>query len=960
MTRPIPFRLHLLTLAVGLACSPLVMAQSATDPVNKKESETAAAAAAPASAASAAAPATPPVQRVEITGTRASLIKSLSAKKEAATVQDTISAIELGRFPDDNVADSLSHITGVSITRTAGGEGQKVSIRGLGPGYSITTFNNRILGTDGAGRDFAFDVLPSDIINGADVIKGAQAQIVEGSIGGLINLRSASPFDNPGEHGMFRLEGDRNLMSKLNGAKVSATWSNTFADERVGVLFGAVLARRKDRTDTAGNDGGWTRNPVIDDESWSWGNVWGGGSDEESGRQFMDFNGNGVFDADEQGIIAPGQFRYGSIIEEKKRVALSGKVEFRPTDDLKVTVDGIWTRLDSPQVGYQMSFYPQYTEGRWSNVKIDNGIVTSMTLANPDPEQRLNPELLNKTEFRVVDTALYGINAEWAATADLTLKGDLYRSTSKRTSGGKDTYAVLRMNQPNTSTISLTGQAIPTILTQFDDGRTLDTGVFGPSDFNTHYFGLAGDDVKDGITGFNLDGIYSMGQGYLDALKFGVGYYNRRKARDLRDNVFNGGENYYSGDNAINVGDLGGHVLTSPFTLPDFMGGVGGTFPHTFVGFDMAGYIAALQGYNGKPRPSGGVYDYADGGPVWNPLNSYRVTEKTVNGYLQADLNGPGWFADVGLRLVRTQTTSQAWDAHIVNLVKYSDWNYAVTYGEPESLAQNASYTYALPSANFTWRPTDEWQLRFSLAKTMARPSVDQLAPTNTTQSVTWGEFTQIWSGNADLKPYSAVQGDISLEWYFTPKSIMNVALYKKKIRNQITTEWLTEQDIGVPGYLFNVMRPINGDYANVHGIEVGFQHLWESGFGVRGQYTRNWSTSYVGGLERPLENIAPSTASAGVLYEKDAWSMSLTADHTDGYVTAINVLGNGFNEQSSSITWLTAQVAYSINDNLQVSLEGRNLLDAKERYTVNGNPMLTSGYYRYGRAFTLGVSYRF
>src|SRR3546814_10524629 len=82
--------------------------------------------------------------------------------------------------------------------------GQKVSVRGLGPGYTLTTFNGRILATDGAGRDFAFDVLPADVISGADVIKGAQASLTEGAIGGLINLRSASPFDQRGQHGIVR------------------------------------------------------------------------------------------------------------------------------------------------------------------------------------------------------------------------------------------------------------------------------------------------------------------------------------------------------------------------------------------------------------------------------------------------------------------------------------------------------------------------------------------------------------------------------------------------------------------------------------------------------------------------------------------------------------------------------------------------------------------------------------
>src|SRR5690606_3730899 len=109
--------------------------------------------------------------------------RAVAPKRGAGTVRDSITGLERGKSPHDNVADSLSHITGVAISRTAGGEGQKVSVRGLGPEYTLTTFNGRILATDGAGRDFAYDVLPADVISGADVIKGAQASLSEGAIG---------------------------------------------------------------------------------------------------------------------------------------------------------------------------------------------------------------------------------------------------------------------------------------------------------------------------------------------------------------------------------------------------------------------------------------------------------------------------------------------------------------------------------------------------------------------------------------------------------------------------------------------------------------------------------------------------------------------------------------------------------------------------------------------------------
>ncbi len=894
------------------------------------------------------------LEAVSVTGVRSALARSTELKRDASVVQDSISALELGKFPDNNVADSLSHITGVSISRTAGGEGQKVSVRGLGPEYTLTTFNGRILATDGAGRDFAFDVLPADVISGADVIKGAQASLTEGAIGGLINLRSASPFDQKGQHGIVRLEGDRNQMSELNGRKLSATYSNTFANDTMGVLLGVVEAKRKDRTDVAGNDGGWTRNPDPNDPNW-YGNAWGGN---------IDLNGNGELDPNEYGLIAPGQFRVGSIMEDKKRRAYSGKFEWHPSDKVRIVLDGLKTRLDSPQVSYQQSYYPLFAPGRWSDITVQNGIVTGFTMDNPDPQMRLNPELLNQTEYRVVDTSLYGINGEWEATPDLTLTGDLYRSTSTRRSGGQDTYVVLRMNQPNTARITLGPNAVPNVDVKFDDGRDLANGLangqFTGSDFNTHYMELRGDNIEDRITGATVGGKLLVGHWGVDFLRFGVSRTEREKSRDLVNNTLSGGADYYSEDNAINVGDLGGSVISHTMTPPHFMSGVNSSFPHSFLAFDVPNYLAQLRAYNGHLRPDGTAYDYAKAAPAWNPLESYRVSEKTNAFYLQADMSGERWDGNVGVRLVKTDTSAQAWDAKILGITENGPFNYTAQYAAPTPIVENANYTFVLPSANFTWHFTDQLQLRAGAAKTMARPSVDKLAPTNTTASVSWGEFTQVYGGNVDLKPYSAAQADLSLEYYFAEQSIANVAVFYKRIKNQITTSWEPGQDIGVPGYLFNVMRPINGDYAKVKGLEVGFQHFWNNGFGVRAQYTRNLSNSWVDGEERPLEGIAPATYSLGVMYEKGKWSLGANADHTEGFVTAINVLGTGYNEQADAITWLTAHVSYAVNDMFSISLEGQNLLDKPQTYSINGNPLLSQGYYRYGRSLNLGVSLRF
>jgi iron complex outermembrane recepter protein len=338
------------------------------------------------------------------------------------------------------------------------------------------------------------------------------------------------------------------------------------------------------------------------------------------------------------------------------------------------------------------------------------------------------------------------------------------------------------------------------------------------------------------------------------------------------------------------------------------------------------------------------------------------VTEKTTTAFVQADLAGESWNADVGVRLVKTKTTSQAWDAKINEIIENGAFNYTAVYAAPSVVQQKSDYTFGLPSFNFTYLFTDTLQLRLGAAKTMARPSVDKLAPSSTTASISWGDFTQIFGGNAELKPYSARQADVSLEWYYAKDSALTLAVYQKNIKNQITNLWLSGQDIGAPGgHLFNVQRPINGDSAKARGVEIGLQHLFDNGFGVRAQYTRNQSHSWVNGTERPLEGIAPATASVGVLYERGPWSMSTTADYTDSFVTATNVLGAGWNETANSMTWVTAQLAYQVNKSLRLSIEGNNLTDAVQAPKLgNGTISLPNGYYRYGRSITLGASLKF
>ena len=140
------------------------------------------------------------LNEVVVTGIRADLEKALDTKEFAPVMLDSIDSTQLGRFPDADVADSLEHLPGITVSRTTGGEGQKITVQGLSSEYNIVTLDNRILASDDSGRDIAFDVLPAELITGADVLKSPEASAVEGSIGGTVNLHTASAFDHPGFH----------------------------------------------------------------------------------------------------------------------------------------------------------------------------------------------------------------------------------------------------------------------------------------------------------------------------------------------------------------------------------------------------------------------------------------------------------------------------------------------------------------------------------------------------------------------------------------------------------------------------------------------------------------------------------------------------------------------------------------------------------------------------------------
>jgi TonB-dependent receptor len=928
--------------------------------------------------------ATEPLQEVVVTGIRASLTKSLEEKQNAAVVQDSINALELGRFPDADVADSLRHVPGVSILRTTGGDGLYVAVRGLGQNYNIVTLNNRILATDDDGRALAFDVLPSDVISGADVLKSSQASALEGSIGGTVNMRTARPFDNPGLHAAARIEENYNDMSHFKGTKASAFISDTNQAATMGFLLGVVVSDLKTRSDAL------NYNTYDADLPGTWPPPAADGTPAPGGVP----------------VVAECCISFGSVIDDKKRQALSGTLEWRPSDQLHFALDGLYTRLNDPQVAYNQAYYPDFNydqngDPEWSNVTVKNGFVTSFT------GNTFTPEIVNQTVDRKVTTSLIGLNGSWQANSRFTLDADLYHSTANRPEGGQDAFVTAGLESPtpyNQNTINWTNNYghLPSITVTLPNGedfaQALAAGQLDNNHWTAHYTGLSGNSIHDKVTGATLDGTLKFDNSTLTQLRFGLAGTWRQKSRDDYDNDWTGGSSQYDwyttpvGANPFTFGSLGANVI-SITNFPNYMQGAGGKFPTTVAVFNVPNLLNALASLDGQPNlyPNAlnPTYDFNLTLPQFNAVNSYDVKEITTAGYIEASFAGSNWGGNAGLRLVHTSTTASTAVNEIESVTIANTSNPTdpaiVAYSDATPTTSKSSYTEALPSLNLVYRFKPELQMRFAASETITRPELNQLAPTRTDNSLN-RVYEVTYDGSPDLKPIRSYGADLTLEWYYQPQSAFTVSVFGKYIKDFITTKTENDVDLGVQGYfngsttpvpvLYTVFGPVNGDKAYVDGVEVAVQHLLANGFGVHAQYTHVWTRAWVDGqFVGELEQISPTSASVGLLYEKGKLSMNVNWDYDGPSISQTFTEIQGLSAYQSSYTWITAQASYEFLPGFKVYAEGKNLSNSIARTYLanrqdavysNGNTnggvssAVGQGYAAFGRTYTLGVSYQF
>jgi iron complex outermembrane recepter protein len=869
----------------------------------------------------------PVIDEVVVTGIRQSLTRSLDIKRDAANVVDAISAEDIGKFPDSNVAESLQHITGVAITRERGGEGQFITVRGLSEEFNMVTVNGRLLATDNAGREFSFDVLPSEIISGAEVYKSPLASIIEGSIGATVNLRSARPFDNEGFHSSFTVGGEYNDLPEDLGSHVSGLISNTFNDQ-FGALLSFSYSDREIRTDNLNND-------IL--------------------QLDYDLDGDGEIGARESGLIIPDTAYYGAYLEKRERIGVASALQFRPADNVELTADLLYSHYSTPATSSSLvhvfggSLAEQASFEPGSVVVDEHGTITNFTMRD------LNTEVVTLAERRVVDTYQVGLNGKWEPSAALSFEADASWSRATRDEGGLSQFVVAGINHATVSYGARSG-GVPDLSVLLEDGRTI--GQATNDDFRIHYVGLSGDDREDEIFSGRLSGQYFADFGYVRSLQFGVELTDRTKVSRVIDNT--DGQCAYCG-HPFTFGATGVSVMRDPL-VSNLWSNQSGNFPRDFRVFDISSYFAAARAADnnpaiinpstGEPYPAGYSEQLA---PVFNAASSSRVEERSLAGYLQANFTGERWSGNLRARLVKTDLDSFGASRFLLELIPIPGTPDSLpVFSELTPVAASNSYTKLLPSANFNYQLRDDLLLRLAAAKVISRPSLSALS-TATFVATDLGDRTVQHVGNPALEPTSAVQADVSLEWYFAASSAASAAVFYKDITGFVST---VTSLIELAGTQFTDIRPVNGDDAEVLGFEVALQHFFGNGFGAQLNYTYADSNanldSVASGVQTTLENLSKNSYNLTAIYETDRVSTRLSYNYRDEYVQA--AIGRGQQPETvAPYKGLDFSFSYNLTEKFALFAEAVNLLE-EEHFVYSQYRNRVLNLERNGRRFSFGV----
>lgn len=920
---------------------------------------------------------------IVVTGIRASLRQSIDIKRNAQGVVDAISAEEMGKFPDTNLAESLQRITGVSIDRS-NGEGQFVTVRGFGPEYNLVTLNGRQMPTAAIGdgmsapgsRSFDFANLASEGVAALEVYKSGRATVPSGGIGSTINIRTPRPLDKPGLRGSLSARGV--VDTSQNGGKnvtpeVSGIFSDTFADDRIGVLVTGAYQRRNFSQNQA--NVGW-RDGYLGSE-----NNWGSLAQQGDPRYANITNRPGANDV----YQVPQNASYNIVNGRRERINGQAVLQFRPSDNLTATVDYTYSQntVDIRDNNVGIWYNHNDTSSAWTNGPVAGPIFYTERFTAAEGKDLAYSA--SETSVRSINRSLGG-NLTWKGPGGVTMSLDAHHSTAE--SRPDNPYG--NSNSVGTAIFGVQSQTInfdnklPVISFAMQPGiDPLNAANIVPTGnaFRNSYF-------RDEINQVQLRGHYDHEQGFLDSLDWGFDYTDNkvRSAYSVLQNDTWGGTGGDSAAQRAAAAALIPDNLFQQISIPDKFSGIGGAnnsaIVKSFYGFNLPNMVSLLDK----------AYGICGGnGQCLIPYTTdSRIREKTVSPYFQfngkMDLFARPAHLIAGLRFENTDVSASALVPTPVGARQNSQNEFNILFSGSGFTTFKGSYQNWLPSVDFDFQPLENVKLRASYSHTITRADYGSLqGGRNLSQLFRIGGGTGS-VGNPNLIPYKSKNIDLSAEWYYKSDSYLSVGFFHKDVSNFIGQTQVNSTVPGVtspvttfngvtqygaryqaainalganatfaqvrdyiaanfpggvvngtivaqpndPAVNFVITTPFNSSQtASVDGFEFAIQHnFWDTGFGTILNYTIvNGNRKYDNRLPATVSQFAitglSDSANAVLFYDKFGIQARAAYNWRKGYLA-----GAGINPvYVNTYGQLDASASYAVTKSVAIFAEGINIL---------------------------------
>lgn len=910
------------------------------------------------------------VEQVVITGLRGSLQRNLDIKRSSPGVVDAISAEDIGKFPDANVAASLQRLPGVSIQRSGSrGEPQGITVRGFGGDFNETLYDGRRISTATGGRSVDFSTVGADFVGGLSVYKTPDVSLSSSSIGATVNVAFPKPFDKPGRRMAVTASGSLQDDAGKIVPTVGALFSDTFADNKFGVLVDGMYTRHDTQTNRVYVSG------------------WPGGY--YAPCQLTPTCAPGQLTAANKTILGWFEQQYGASQIYTKDERIDGRIalQWSPVEGVTVTLDDNYSRqtIRADNFGFGIWFNQEGLR----NVKLDpNGTTVDFTQSGSQTD------FVAGTDRSILQTNQTGLNVQWEVSENLKFEADGSYAKSWQNPDGKVTSENADVGYgfgigPSLG-ISIGGGSKNTIPVLHDYGpngdgsRWADTSIMG-----SHVTVRSAQQNTDVVKQLRFSGSWEQ-EGFK--IKAGGSYledhYKFEQANTFANNFWQAYAGYGppSGNNGGVL--VPASLFTDRVSTKGFIPGFSGALPPTLLKFDAREYQKFLEGL-GNPQAKnipgfnyGGVSGYTGTLDLARDNGSIRdITEKTwalfVKANFQVDVAGMPFHFNAGVREENTHVTSKGF-GQVPTAITRNPGDptlLTVTLSQPQSVSTKSNYSYLLPSVDMKLELTEEIHLRLDASRTLTRPSLNLLTPV---ASVGVGQRVGALTasgGSPTLKPYLADNFDAAVEWYYKPNSYAAVNVFIKDVSNFIvggTTRQningVVDPSTGQPA-IFAVTQQVNGPEATVRGVELAWQHVFgDSGFGFNANATfvdtnKPYDPKDISQSGFAITGLANS-ANLVAFYDKNGFEARVAVNYRKEYLRGFGQNQNTgafgseptFENPNLQVDFSTS---YALTKQINLFFEALNLTN--ETQSTHGrfdNQLLDV--FAYGRRYTAGARFRF